>query len=596
MTSHDTLDASFLSPAGPAAGPNPADVARVFEILKKCIKTLNFNRHRPDEYRSYLETGHRALDELLRRQGHIDIKLEVSTLLVNNVPVLEDDQRENNLVFPLWNEGVRLLTFREGLTLDELLKFLSVLINLTPVPQSEDLLSVLWKAELTHIEWVALSDFSIAEGDAGDDVEVEVEEVLRYLQTSLAGDESGGVGYGAGKVALTDLELQLDNVAVERNAAVAAAVLSEDELGRFQDELAADEDSLLEKICSVIFEVMELEATDDELNDISAALEQLLDGLVLKGRFGAITRVIQFAEHLSSRPDASMANRDLGRRVEERMRMLIQQPERVRGVATALNAGRVSHLDDLQNYLSLLGVTATVVLLELLDTLHNPLHRRAVADVLIDAGVPAVPIFANRLQKASSNLAKDLFYIIDRINPPTKMDILKPILNHENAVLRVEVLNTLANTKNAKTFGLLRNVFEGHKVPQMRSHAARLMAQFPPELVAPYLLAVVGMATFDEQPPGIKRAVVGALAQAEHPEAEAWMRSIFNEKSSLLAKRRVDERKLLVIRGLATVPGIPALQLLSEIMQQTGMHSKEVLGAAREAAVKMRTIVSGKGA
>jgi len=207
-----------------------------------------------------------------------------------------------------------------------------------------------------------------------------------------------------------------------------------------------------------------------------------------------------------------------------------------------------------------------------------------------------VPMFAARLQKASSNLAKDLFYIIDKIDPPTKLDILKPMLHHDNAVLRVEVLNTLAGTTTARSLEVLKTVFEGHPVPQMRSHAARMMGRFPPEHVTPVLLRFVRMATFDQQPSGIKAAVVGSLAQLEHPDAQQWFGEVMHEKSGMLKKRSVDEMKILVIRGLSGVPGLPSLQALSNITQQGKLHSKEVVLAAREAAVRMqRLLTKGNG-
>jgi hypothetical protein len=575
---------------GRLAANEVTQLREAFAELKRDIKKVLFNKHRPDEFLSYIEPAHRRLTALLEIHDRLELKLEVSTIVIGNETVLEDDQREANLVFPLWNEGVRLLTFQRGLRVEDLMRFLDVLFGFTG-PPSSDILSSLWKAELVGIEWVALSDFQIGEGDDNQDIEVEVEEVLSYLQSALTSD--AGDGAVAAKVSLADLDLKLEDVERRRMTEIAEGLVSPENQARLQQQIHEDEKRLLDKICGVVFEVMTLEARDAELEDIAAALEQLLDGLILEGKFGTINRVIEYSESLAYRADASTANRELGRRIGERMMTLIQQPERVRGVSTALNAGRVLALEELRAFLKRLGPTSVVVLLELLDGLNNPTHRRAICDVLVSIGGNAVPLFANRIKTASSNLAKDLFFVIAGINPPNKIDILEPALRSENAVLRMEVLNVIASSKDDKSFKLVEEVFLTHEVPQMRAHAARMLANFDGPKAANVLLTAAKAEQFDERPDGEQRAIYGALAQLELDAARRFIEGILAEKSGLFAKRKVDERKLLVVRSLAGNPGIPSMKQLSVIAQDTKTHSKDVLEAAREATLKMREKLLG---
>lgn len=562
----------------------------VFAELKRDIKKTVFNKHRPEEFLSYFEGAHRRLNALLEVHDRLELKLEVSTIMLGSETVLEDDQREGNLTFPLWNEGVRLLVFQRGVRAEDILKFLDIIFGFTG-PPSSDILSSLWKAELVGIEWVALSDFQIGEGDDNQDIEVEVEEVLSYLQSALTSEQ--GDGAVAAKVSLADLDLKLEDVERRRMTEISADLVGGDDKVRIQQLIVDDEKRLLDKICSVVFEVMTLEARESELEDIAAALEQLLDGLILEGKFGTINRVIEYSESLAFRPDASTANRDLGRRIAERMMTLIQQPERVRGVSTALNAGRVLSLDELRAFLKRLGPTSVVVLLELLDGLNNPTHRRAICDVLITIGGNAVPLFANRIKTASSNLAKDLFFVIAGINPPNKLDILEPALNSENAVLRMEVLNALASSRDDKSLRVVEDVFKNHEVPQMRAHAARMLANFDAQKAVMVLLPAAKHEGFDLRPEGEQRAIYGSLAQIEHADARRFIENILAEKSGIFAKRRVDEKKLLVVRSLAANPGIPSAKQLSVIAQDTKTHSKEVTEAAREAFNKMREKLMG---
>jgi hypothetical protein len=582
----------------PSTGDGPdaqiRSIVSAFEELQRGVKRLVFNKHRIDEYSQYLSPAYEQLKAVIDQRGRLDLRTEVSTLVVGDVPVLEDDKRENNLIYPLWNEGVRLLLFKEELTLQSLLKFITTVLDVFPRDPSEDLLSALWKAELPGIEWVALDDFSLVEsdGDNAEEVEVQVEEILAFLQRQLSSDQGDGVAHA--KVNLNDLELQLNDVQALKQLQRGGPLYSAEYKAMIQQELGTEEARLLDKICAVIFEVMRLPATDEELEDIAAALEQLLDGLVLQGKFGTINRVISFAEGLAYEAGATTANRDLGRRISDRLSALIAQPERVRAVATALNAGRVGSLDELKAYLERLGPHAVVMLLEMMDMIQNPLHRRAVSDALVELGRNAVPLFAGRIKKASSNLAKDLFYIIDCIDPPDKATILEPILNHENAVLRMEVMNLLSKARDERALGLVIKVFKDHPIPQMRAHAARVMGQFPERMVVEKLVKAARDPGFDERPPLEQRAVIATLSQMEHPSAKGYINGIIGEKSGLLKSRKVDERKLLLIKALSSYAGIPALKALSDIAGNKSMHSKEVLEAARDAALKMRDRLQGQ--
>jgi hypothetical protein len=271
----------------------------------------------------------------------------------------------------------------------------------------------------------------------------------------------------------------------------------------------------------------------------------------------------------------------------------MHEGQRVRAIGTALNAGRAKDLEGLTRYLKRLGPTVTLLLLELLDTLNSAPHRRLVADVLVGVGQQGVPLFARRLPTSSSNLAKDLLYIIDRINPPDKVNLFAPILQHENAVLRMEGLTTIARTKDEKCFDIIVDVFKNHDIPQMRGHAARLLAEYPPKWSEPVLLKCVNDPKFEEKADGEKRAIIGAIAKMESPNAQHWVKQIFAEKSGLLKGRKIDEKKLMTISALQAAPGIPSLKLLAEVAQDEKQHSKEVVEAARGAALEVKKRMEG---
>lgn len=578
-------------------GPGPAradELIRVFKEIKRAVKQMAFNRHRREDFAQWMAPAHQAL-ELLLASYPLEIKLEVSTLVCGDVEVLLDDARELNVVYPLWQEGVRLLVMKPGLTVEELIRFYAIVCGIDPGDPTEDLLTRLWKEEFQHLDWVVMTDYSVVEGQEAEEVEVEVEKVLAYLHRELQ-SETSKESISFARVSLDDLDLKLENVSQLRRTRVEGEVAQPHEREQVQAQLTCDEARLLEKICGIVFQAMELPVAGDEHDDINAAFEQLLDGLILEGKFGTIEKVLLRLEQFARRGDLPTQNRELCRSCGEKLQTLMHEGQRIRAVGTALNSGQAKNLDGVKAYLVRLGPTATVQLLDLLDGLNGPHHRRLVADALVEVGRHGVTLFANRLSTSSSNLAKDLLYIIDRINPPNKLELFAEVLRHENAVLRMEGLTAIGRNQTQRCYELIKSTFLTHQVPQMRAHAARILAGYPAEWGAVKVLLEAARAeSFDQRPDGEKRAILGALARIEHDDARGYLQSVFQEKSGLLNKRRVDDRKLMAISALSTVPSIPTLQFLANVAKDAKLHSKEVMEAARLAALAMKNRILQSG-
>ncbi|MBI1946173.1 MAG: hypothetical protein HYS27_10775 [Deltaproteobacteria bacterium] len=566
---------------------------RVLVEIKKAIKQAAFNRHRSDQFESYMATAHGLLAAYLQVHKVCEFKLEVSTFVVGDTPLFEDDQQESNLIYPLWAAGIRLLTFKEGVTALELVRFFLAVVDYRRGEGKDDLVTHLWKQEFQGIEWVVVTDFDLGEEGEQSEVEIEVEKVLTFLQDSLRSDTNDGIGFA--RVSIADLDVRLEQLEAIRQTVVTQQTVDRADRKSVQQEVIADERDLLRRICNILLEVMKMPSTERELSDLEQALEQLLDGLILEGQFGMVDRLLDQCEMTSRDAALLSANRQMAKTCSDRLFLLMHEGQRVRAIGSALNSGRTKDLDGLKRYLMRLGPTVTLQLLDLLDTLTSVQHRRLVCDVMISVGQQGVPIFARRLPTASSNLAKDLLYIIDKVNPPDKVSLFAPILKHENAVLRMEGLTTIARTKDQRCFEIIEETFRTHEVPQMRAHAARLLAEYPSAMCEPVLLGAVSAEDFEEKPDGEKRALIGAVAKVESNKAQGWVRAIFAEKSGLLRGRKVDDRKLMAISALQAAPGLPALQLLVEVAKDERHHSKEVLEAAAAAALEVKRRMSGPG-
>jgi hypothetical protein len=230
----------------------------------------------------------------------------------------------------------------------------------------------------------------------------------------------------------------------------------------------------------------------------------------------------------------------------------------------------------------------------MLETLTLLPNRRLVCDVLADIGRLYVDTFASRLSHPSSNLVKDIIYIIDKVNPPTKFVLFAQTLDHPNPVLRLETLAVIGRSGTDESFDVIAKTLKSHSDPQMRAQAARLLPNFVPEKGAQMLLAMIQADTFDKIAEAERKAALSALVQLRTPLVDTFLAQIFDQKSSIFAKKRVDDMKLLAIGGLESAPSISGLQLLKAVAEDTAKkHSKDVRETAAAAVINVKARLGG---
>lgn len=568
--------------------------ALVFDRLRRGLKQIALYRHNVDRYGEYLEGFTTGMQELLAVHPMISFKLDAMAYKIGPHVVFEDDSRENNIIFPLWSVGVRMLVFKNGVDADELQRFFLLCLNANDTEKKgrEDIATLLWKAELTHIEYVVVEGFKALPDEDLEEVEIEIEKVVAYLYRQLQSNSEDFLRFA--RISSEDLELQLDDVDQMRGAIIQGVTATAGDRARVQTGLVREDQRQLTKLVTVLFQLLELDTTEASFEDVAEAFIQLLDALILQENFTAIDQIRRRFAVSSSKDRLSEASRELVDRCSDRFRTRMGESQRVQAIGQMLNTGLAKDPDGIRRYLQSLGVEAIIPLLDMLESLTLLPNRRLVCDVLSELGKAYVDTFSSRLGHPSSNLVKDMIYVIDKINPPNKFALFGQTLEHPNAILRLETLAVIGRSGTDDSFAVVARTFKTHADPQMRAQAARLLPNFAPEKGASMLLEMIQADAFDKVVEAERKAAFSALVQLRSAPVDAFLTQIFEQKSSLFAKKRVDDLKLLAIGGLESAPSIPALQLLRAVAEDaTKKHSKDVRETAAAAITNVKARLTG---
>ena len=187
------------------------EVRQILEKLKKTTKQIALYRHMGERYNDYIAPVYELFDKFLKENGVLSLKVDALGFKYENTLVFEDENRENNMIYPFWRQGVRLFNFQDGLTQEELLNFLLLSLggdhsNIDEV----DILTKLWTAEFQNIDYVVIENFQVSPDDDPDEVELEVDKVVAYLYRQLQSNSDDYLRFA--RVSADDLELELDHV------------------------------------------------------------------------------------------------------------------------------------------------------------------------------------------------------------------------------------------------------------------------------------------------------------------------------------------------------------------------------------------------
>lgn len=597
-------DASRLNPRNKTAMINGKEIdadkaahihetKEVFNKLSKGIKQILLYRHNKERYGEYLEDCFSALSDMLARRGQLTIKVTATQYFFEGQEVYVDESRDNNLCYPFYAHGIRLLIFNAGISPDELIRFINLTLssNDQGLRQQEDFITRLWKAELQNIQYVVVEGFKVVEDESSEDVQMEVDKVVAYLYRQMQSNTDDVARFA--RVASEDLELRLQDVDQVRGNVIQGETATPADKDRIQRALTDEETNrLLPKMVVILFQLMELATDEKNFEDLNEAFSQLLDAMLLAERFDVITQILERFK-LSKNKNLKDTVKMLVQMSEERFILKMGEAQRVNVITQVFNAGPLKDPVGMRNYLMQLGADAIPTLLDALERVDVAANRRILCDVLADIAKDYPDSIAARLNHPSSNVVKDMLYILDRIEPPNKLQLMATLLDHTNVVLRLETINTLGRNASDETLPYVIKCLKGQD-SQMRAAAARVMHFFPADRAAQELLHQANNEDFGKRDRNEQRAILGSIAQVPHPKCQAYIQGVFAQKANLLNKAKVDAQKQLMIESLATNPGIQTLQLLAAVAQDAG-QSKEIAALARTVALDMKNKLMGAG-
>ncbi len=566
----------------PGADPAVATVKQLLKLLDKAAKSARTYGTKNPVAQRFFQQFYDDLSKHLTVHPHLALLVQRNQLLFRNEVVYqpERDATGDSFAFKMYSDGIRELSFHQGLTQDDLAFFLDALWG-TPSGEAgsteepvdleeeddDDIVTRLWAKNLETITLVTAEELVRSSGFGLDELELQTQGYMSMSVTSLrelldreraaaaekettpeaAGQRAGGDSGGANRNRRFQANVVGYDVSQEEHAVLTQEIQRETE----RDATAY--------ICDILTAVLASEPSPALLTKLFQVWDHVLDVLIRSGQWIQLETVLTLLQDAESvRPDLSEAH-------QQQLAGLLDglsRPERLKAIGVHLNRTPHAKTDGLPTLLLMMKQDAIPGLCSLLAGLDGPSHQALVMDTLHTLARDHSEAIVRGLTDKRPTYVRNLLTLISRWGDARFADPVEKTLRHPEPTVRREALRILAAIRpsgnGTKLIGLLSDSDETVRLTAMKVlSTGQYSIGF--SAWAPFII----VDEFHDRSPAEKRAIFVAIKQTAADEAVPYWQGLLTEWSWTNRKKK-EELAILaadILGKLATPAAMAALEI-----------------------------------
>jgi hypothetical protein len=509
-----------------------------------------------------------GLTDHLATYSKLAFLVQRSELYFGGEVVYRSEQESGNesVAFKLYSDGIRELTFLEGLPAEDLSCLLeSLWDSLDPEEEDDDIVTRLWAKNLSTITLVTAEE--IAKVSIGGDVFAlpltgameasgsSLRDLLDREQAKARKEKGFGpegtsptghnaAGGGAGK-------FQSGHVGYDITEEELAALAKEIETERTRDNTTY----LLDMLTAILAS----EKSPAILTKLLDLWGNVIDALTAQGKWPLLDSVLGLLRTTTEiRPDLSDGHKtQLAALLDN-----LARPERMRMMETYLNRIPSASTEGLPAVLLTLTPAAVPALCALLATLEAPTNQAIVAEALEVLAKDQPDHLLRGLSDRRPRYVKNLLAILLKWNNPRFIESVEKLVRYPDVQVRKEVVRAIGilrpNGNGAKLVSFLNDAEESVRLAALKLlMSGQYKAAY--STWSPFVLTD----TFMDRTLSEKRAMFLAMRATSGDDVIPYFESVLTERSWTNRKKK-EELALLaaeVLGKLATPAGLAVLDL-----------------------------------
>lgn len=580
--------------------PQVAAVKQLLKLLDKAAKSARTYGTKNPVAQRFFQQFYDDLTNHLTQHARLSLLVQRNQLFFQNEVVYEPerDATGDSFAFKMYSDGIRELSFHQGLTREDLAFFLEALWGMradetkpadldADHDEDDDIVTRLWAKNLETITLVTAEELARASGF--DELELQTQGYMSMPVASLremldreraakaaekesawgSADSSGGKV--AGSTGSPTRRFQTNVVGYDVSDEEHEALTLE-----IQRETARDATAYILDILSA---VLASEPSPLLLTKLFDVWDQVVEALIRAGQWTLLETVLTMLQEAETvRPDLAESHKQQVAGLFDSL----GRPERLKAIGVHLNRNAQASTEGLITLLLMMNVEAIPGLCSVLATLDTPSHQAVVMEALQTlARDHAEPIIRGLTDKRPTYV-RNLLTLISRWNDARFADSVEKTLRHPEATVRREALRILSTLRpsgnGVKLVALLSDSDETVRLTAMKVlTGGQYTAAF--SAWSPFVTAD----DFYDRSPAEKRAIYQALKHTAADEAVPYWQGLLTEWSWTNRKKK-EELALLAAEILGKLATPAATAALEVGQKKGGAAVRQACSAALSAA------------
>jgi len=395
---------------------------QVKEIVSLLIKAAKAYQMYLPNNRMFIQSLQNLIDSLHRffeENEALTLIVKEFELLYKGKTVYSDSDKYQSLAFRLYRDGIRLITFHQDVTTDEIVAFFDALTRALDADRIEDdLVTLLWEKDLHGITYYEVSDIEPSE-TASERPRQPSQEFKRIVETPVTWS----------KVA-SDVEKIKPTIA-----------LTTDEIREVQElAFATHDDLFLLKSWQVLAQCFQSDPSVEALVDLENAFIGFLNRCLANRKVAlaadALSRIRIFVESLGNEQADAVLKRVLALALSE---------ENLKVISDMLTGNNeVEHVQCLA-YLSRLDEPAIAPILKMFPVCKNASARQTIISALSNLARSHPHRLLEAVQDESAEVIEGVLAVLEAIGSEDALMLAATFADHPAARIRGKVSSMLGN-------------------------------------------------------------------------------------------------------------------------------------------------------
>jgi HEAT repeats len=521
---------------------NDEELKKVKDIVQSFLKAKKILRMYPQNnpvYINTLEDNFGKFKDFFYYREELRLQIRQNEILYDSSQVYYSPEKEDNLALFLFKDGLREITFKKGLSYEEMEDFLKIVsMDFSREVLEDDVVTLFWEKDFQNLEYlvdeIMLTDDDEHESSALtslEEKETGQDDLLRAYQDAFKeGDEVGDISI----VPLTDKDLQL-----------------------LFKELEKDSLNKTGKLTDILFEMFYLCETREDLEDV---VSFLVDAIAFSIGQGSISDASNILRRVSQ-----MAQDD---KLTEEAKKYLQKVVLQAGseavitlLGEVLDSGPETEEKVVEEFVRLLDKNAIVPFMKVLGDLKSMNARKTAIDALVHLGSQDILTLAKGLNDSRWYVVRNIIYALRKIGDKRAVDYLLRTVRHGDIRVKKEVIRALGELGGTGVLQTLRECLDDPDT-QVRSSALRALGNVGSEAAKRILMNKILDKNFKDRDFEEKKEYFEVLARWKDDEIHGFLVSTLKKKTFFGRSKNYENRACAAycLGLMGSADALPVLQ------------------------------------